>query len=89
MGGDSSANGKLKDKIIGIITDLETTNLLHAEIADKWDVSVETVQGINTGRYWKHNRIYPIQKPYSYIERLNKKSSGKKSNEWFCIDCGT
>lgn len=88
LGGDGSGGVEPKEKIIGIITDLETTNLYHSEIAQKWDVSIEMVQGINTGRYWKHNRIYPIQKPYSYMERQGKKYTGKKANEWFCIDCG-
>lgn len=89
LGGDSSGGGpELKEKVIGIISDLETTNMYHSEIAEKWNTSIETVQGINTGRYWKHNRIYPIQKPYSYMERQGKKYTGKKLNEWFCIDCG-
>ena len=88
LGGDSSRNQIPKENIIGIINDLETTNLYHAEIAQKWNVSTEMVQGINTGRYWKHNRVYPIQKRYSYIERQNKKLSGKGANEWFCVDCG-
>lgn len=50
-----------KEKFIGIITDLKTTTMIHSEIAKKWDISTEMVQGINTGRYWKHNTTYPIQ----------------------------
>lgn len=50
-----------KEKIIGIITDLKTTDMKHREIAKKWNTSIETVQGINTGRHWKHNISYPIQ----------------------------
>ena len=52
--------------------------MFHKEIAEKWHVSIETVQGINTGRYWKQERNYPIQKP-----RMNKYP---KHN--YCIDCG-
>ena len=59
LGGDSSRNIP-KDNILGIISDLETTNMTHKEIAEKWSVSIETVQGINTGRYWKYDRDYPI-----------------------------
>lgn len=50
-----------KEKIIGVIADLKSTNMIHKEIAKKWNISIEMVQGINTGRYWKHNISYPIQ----------------------------
>ena len=36
-------NLKAKENIIGIINDLENTNLYHKEIAQKWNVSQETV----------------------------------------------
>lgn len=79
MGGDGSSNGQLKDQVIGVIKDLETTNMYHHEIAKKWNLSVEMVQGINTGRYWKHNRIYPIQ---SLEQRKIK-----PRKQYFCVDC--
>lgn len=50
-----------KEKIIGVINDLKNTDMKHIGIAEKWDISIEMVQGINTGRYWKHNITYPIQ----------------------------
>lgn len=79
LGGDSSRAIEKKETVIGIIQDLKTTNLKHAEIAMKWKVSSEMVQGINTGRYWKQdNQEYPIQ------ERTKKKS--KVINR--CCDCG-
>ena len=53
--------------------------MFHREIAEKWDISQEMVQGINTGRYWKQDREYPIQK----ISLLRK---AKK--EYRCKDCG-
>lgn len=83
LGGDTSKNIN-KENIIGIISDLENTSLKHKEIAEKWNVSQETVQGINTGRYWKYDREYPIQARYSYL--------GKDKDFVFsqnhCVDCG-
>ena len=47
--------------MIGIFSDLENTDMIHSDIAKKWNVSIEMVQGINTGRYWHvSNRDYPI-----------------------------
>ena len=75
FGGDTSSVVE-KEKIIGIINDLCCTPLTHGEIAKKWHISTEMVQGINTGRYWKHDRTYPIRpRPIS--------------KKWVCIDCGT
>jgi hypothetical protein len=35
--------------------------MLHREIAEKWNISIEMVQGINTGRYWyQENKNYPL-----------------------------
>ena len=86
MGGDSGVGGCPKEHVIGIIHDLETTNMLHKEIAKKWNISVEMVQGINTGRYWKHDRTYPIQNHLLYIERQGKICHTDKM--WNCVDCG-
>jgi hypothetical protein len=81
IGGDSSGNEINKEKIIGIINDLEKTDMFHREIAEKWNISVEMIQGINTGRYWKHDREYPIQ-------AISKKRHGDKREQKYCIDCG-
>lgn len=81
LGGDASAIGINKEKIIGIIKDLETTEMYHSEIANKWNISQEMVQGINTGRYWKQDRDYPIQK--ISLERKNK-----QKEQHYCCDCG-
>ena len=72
---DPRLNYHHKEKIIGVISDLENTNLIQKEIAKKWDISEEMVQGINTGRYWKHDREDPIRKP-------------KIAKIYYCIDCG-
>jgi len=83
LGGDGSGVGINKENILQIFHLLETTDLIHKEIAEKCNVSIETVQGINTGRYWKQDREYPIQKRTK--ERLEKI---KKNKENYCIDCG-
>ena len=101
LGGDSPRN-KPKETIIGVIFDLENTNLYHREIAEKWNISQEMVQGINTGRYWfQENKVYPLQKQHKekshHIEKgqvLNKPiktcaKCGKKitAKATLCIDC--
>lgn len=75
FGGDSSGSEIYKNKIINIISDLENTDKTQKEIAKENEISEEMVQGINTGRYWKHNRKYPIR----------QKTKAKQN---FCIDCG-
>jgi hypothetical protein len=49
--------------------------MYHKDIATKWEISTEMVQGINTGRYWKHDREYPIRKQ-------------KRREKCYCVDCG-
>lgn len=61
-GGENGVRAHVtKERILGIIHDLETTTMYHREIAEKWKISTEMVQGINTGRYWKQDRTYPIR----------------------------
>ena len=55
--------------------------MLHREIAEKWNISTEMVQGINTGRYWKHNADYLLQKQHKQREYDNPRIH-------FCIKCG-
>lgn len=76
LGGDGATGGNIdKEKIKGIINDLLNTTLTQRQIAEKWQISEEMVQGMNTGRYWKHDREYPIRKQ-------------KRREKYFCIDCG-
>lgn len=82
LGGDSSRNIP-KENILGIIHDLETTEMKHREIAEKWSVSTETVQGINTGRYWKQDRDYPIQQRTKILTKQRENAVQQK-----CCDCG-
>ncbi len=81
LGGETSVGQKnSKEKVIGIISDLQNTFDLQKEIAIRWDVSEQMVQGINTGRYWKHDREYPIRK--------GKGAGGRELKKYICIDCG-
>lgn len=85
LGGDSTTGGQPKEKIIGVINDLKTTDMLHREIAQKWDISTEMVQGINTGRYWYQDKEeYPLQ------ERCRKISQqrGQGRTPKYCAKCG-
>lgn len=75
FGGNSSANRENADKVISIIKELEETDLIQKDIAIKYNISEEMVQGINTGRYWYHNRMYPIRK-------------SQKLKLFYCLDCG-
>ena len=75
FGGDSAGREISKEKIIQIIKDLEDTDLIQKEIAIKNNISEEMVQGINTGRYWHHDREYPIR-------------PGRDHIDFFCVDCG-
>lgn len=86
LGGDSGVGSAPKENIIGIIYDLENTIMSHADIAKKWNISIEMVQGINTGRYWKYERDYPIQNPDAQFLRRALLLSPNKSQK--CIDCG-
>ena len=78
---------KPKEHIIGIISDLENTDMYHKEIAEKWQVSTEMVQGINTGRYWfQETKNYPLQtKHKSHSQhKINDQSIKQK---YFCKNC--
>ncbi len=90
-GGDNSARAQIsKEHILGIIHDLETTNMYHREIAEKWNVSAEMVQGINTGRYWRQDRTYPIQIQYKRTSNPAHRVgiTNKHDIVKYCIDCG-
>lgn len=88
MGGDGSGSEVNKTRIISIIHELETTHKSHRQIAEENEISTEMVQGINSGRYWHHDRVYPIQDPKAQFYRrgfLCDKSSQQKK---ICADCG-
>lgn len=64
LGGDSHCGTETKPKetVIGVINDLKTTDDSHTEIAKRWGVSKSMVQRINSGRTWRHDTEYPLQK---------------------------
>lgn len=65
LGGDSAPHFvKLTPETLQQLTyDLQNTSTLHRILADKYNVSTEIVQGVNTGRYWyRDNLDYPLQK---------------------------
>lgn len=87
LGGDTTIR-QPKENVIGVISDLINTNMTHKDIAVKWHMSEEMVQGINTGRYWKHNADYPLRKRQlpkkTYCEKCRKEiTKGSK----LCFDC--
>lgn len=75
LGGDHGTSVP-KENILGIFEDLENTQLTHGEIAKRRNVSIEMVDGINTGRHWHQDREYPIQ---TYIPKKRQKI--KKDNK--------
>lgn len=87
IGGDATIR-QPKENVIGVISDLINTDMTHKDIATKWNMSEEMVQGINTGRYWKHNADYPLQKKriakVYYCEKCGKEIT-RGSN--LCINC--
>lgn len=86
MGGENCSN-KPKEVIIGIIDDLKNSNMKQSDIANKWKVSTEMVQGINTGRHWKHDIEYPIRKKINkeYVCKKCGKTISKGS--FYCVEC--
>lgn len=87
LGGDTTIR-QPKESVIGVISDLMNTDMLHKDIASKWNMSTEMVQGINTGRYWRHNADYPLQKK-QIAKKYYCKECGKEitKGSGFCIDC--
>lgn len=84
IGGDASI-GQPKEVIISVFYDLENTDLTHSQIAEKNGVSIETVQGINSGRYWKmDNKTYPLQERC----RILQEKRGQGRTKRYCPNCG-
>lgn len=63
-GGNSGNFSTLsKNNIEQIILLLQNTNLTHGQIGKQFNVSENTICGINTGYYWKDDNLdYPIRK---------------------------
>lgn len=87
IGGDATIR-QPKENVIGVIFDLINTDMMHKDIASKWHMSEEMVQGINTGRYWKHNANYPLQKK-RVVKIYHCEECGKEITRGskLCFDC--
>ena len=91
LGGDTHILAP-KEQIIKVFHELETTTKKHKEIAQECNISIEMVQGINTGRYWhQDNREYPIQKTKLIGRNYPKcKLCGKELKDYraeHCVEC--
>ena len=73
-------------EVLEIIELLKNSELLHQEIAEEYNVSENTICGINTGYYWRQDDLdYPIRKRKSKkCERCGKTI---KTSSKYCSDC--
>lgn len=74
-GGDGSFNRLNSEKLKLISEELRNTNRKMGDIAKDFDISIEMVQGINTGRYWNRPIKYPIRNRHELTR-------------YYCVDCG-
>ena len=83
-GGQNPTYKKITPEMLdNITTELQTNSLIkHAELAEKYNVSVETIQGINTGRYWRRDLAYPLQ------DKSINKITQQKIKHYYCRICG-
>lgn len=100
IGGHYTSFDSLNLDTLNQVTNLlTTTDLIHQEIADRLSISKESVQGINTGRYWKRDLDYPLQKTkhnqfgiteIKQLESIVCIDCMKKSNRkgYRCFECG-
>lgn len=82
LGGTTTVPQKLdQQKAKEIIKMLEDDFLSQEEIAQRFNVSQNTISDINSGYTWiQEDKIYPLRK---YCNR-----SKIKSKKYYCIDCG-
>ena len=72
--------------VLEIIDLLKTTTLGNQEIAKEYNVSENTICGINTGYYWYQDDIdYPIRKPHRHV--CQKCGKTIKNTAKYCSDC--
>lgn len=64
---------------------LQESILSIGEIADKFHVSYEMIQGINTGRHWYRENI---QYPIGQYKIGVKKNNTDQLHKAYCCDCG-
>lgn len=79
-GGDSPTDRKTDINIDAIIYEIKNSYLFFKQIADKFDVSYETVQAINTGRArYNKNEKYPLRK-YRLVESFERNCEKSENN---------
>lgn len=72
--------------VLEIIELLRTTTLGNQEIAKEYNVSENTICGINTGYYWYQDDIeYPIRKPRRHV--CQKCGKIIKNTAKYCSEC--
>ena len=86
-GGLTGNHSKLSEENLKeIIFLLQTTDLTNVQIGERFNVSENTVCGINTGYFWKNDSLrYPIREKVK-IEKSSKKISNiPDKNELFAL----
>lgn len=72
--------------VLEIIELLKSTTLGNQEIAKEYNVSENTICGINTGYYWYQDDIdYPIRKPHRHVCQNCGKTI--KNTSKYCQEC--
>lgn len=72
-----------------IIDSLLNTSMTECEIAQRYEVPLQIVQGINVGKYWKRDISYPIRVVLNSAEPTQCDSTiVKKGATYHCLDCG-
>lgn len=72
--------------VLEIIDLLKNTTLGNQEIAKEYNVSENTVCGINTGYYWHQDDMdYPIRKPHRHVCQRCGKVANRSAK--YCPDC--
>lgn len=83
LGGQNPTYRKITPELLDAITkELQSNSLIkHADLAEKYNVSIEMIQGINTGRHWHRDLSYPLQDT-----SFNKVTQQKVKH--YCKICG-
>ena len=91
IGGQGSAWSSCKltyDQVKEIQQELISTSKTNLEIGLKFQVSENTISGINTGYYWKDdNLIYPIRQPIQIFCANCGKTLNTKTISGLCKEC--
>lgn len=81
----AGGTNKLYKNYFKIVDDLKDNLLTYKEIANKYNISMQTLTAINTGRAWYHNIKYPIRESH---KSEYQKIQGKNGYYKICERCG-